>query len=397
MLFVGHASTTPSNLVGSDQYSSPSHNKDERSVAGTQVYGLGEGERKPLWQEVIHKARLRLCRSSPSFSGLSYGPNTGDGEPEFAYHLEIVEDLDDGRVHDNVGAGSSFDETANVGIQENIPVHQLSKVFYTNSGELLNISSDSEGGNNPVLLFKRDISSRPFDQSNESLHRNEQDISSEYGQVAIKGEEVDEQTQLDQQLQSECHNGASASMEGDVPCKYIHDSLPKHLDPEWIAMEMFEWDAGMGEESEADDEGPVVEDAIEPAKAKSRVSLDSQLGNQIRSLSLHPPQSADDLSKMPVADRPSLREDTQSNAQKETENLVARSPFGAITTSLSLLEMLVRLAGLQEFQQVSHLSIPDHILTFFLEQTSTTGLTGEAESRVRNEVSSKVGFDPYSN
>jgi hypothetical protein len=70
-------------------------------------------------------------------------------------------------------------------------------------------------------------------------------------------------------------------------------------------------------------------------------------------------------------------------------------PFSTITTSLSLIEMLVRLAGLQEFQQTSHLSIPDHVLTFFLEESSTTGLVGEARRAQREAAEARVGFDPY--
>jgi hypothetical protein len=49
------------------------------------------------------------------------------------------------------------------------------------------------------------------------------------------------------------------------------------------------------------------------------------------------------------------------------------SPFGPVRTSLSLLEMLIRLTALQQFQQASHLAIPDELLTFFLEESSTTG------------------------
>ena len=92
---------------------------------------------------------------------------------------------------------------------------------------------------------------------------------------------------------------------------------------------------------------------------------------------------------------PTSRVQSASDQLASERALVARSPFGAITTSLSLMEMLIRLTSLQEFQQDSHLSIPDHILTFFLEETSTTGLTGVEKWSVRNEAKRRVGFDPY--
>ena len=80
---------------------------------------------------------------------------------------------------------------------------------------------------------------------------------------------------------------------------------------------------------------------------------------------------------------------------ENTESFMARSPFREIQSSLSLMEMLIRLTSLQEFQQVTHLSIPDHILTFFLEETSTTGLKGSQRMKARDEAKRRVGFDPY--
>lgn len=77
------------------------------------------------------------------------------------------------------------------------------------------------------------------------------------------------------------------------------------------------------------------------------------------------------------------------------KQFMARSPFGSIRSTLSLLEMLVRLTSLQEFQQAAHLSIPDYILSFFLEETSTTGLKGEERWKAKNEAKRRVGFDPY--
>ena len=64
-------------------------------------------------------------------------------------------------------------------------------------------------------------------------------------------------------------------------------------------------------------------------------------------------------------------------------------------TEFSLLEMLIRLTSLQQSQQTSHLAIPDYILSFFLEETSTTGFKGEQRWRVRGETKKRVGFDPY--
>jgi hypothetical protein len=59
--------------------------------------------------------------------------------------------------------------------------------------------------------------------------------------------------------------------------------------------------------------------------------------------------------------------------------------------------MLIRLTALQQFQQSSHLAIPDEFLNFFLSDSSTVGAgsDGELRRRVRREARARVGFDPY--
>ncbi|KAM0322303.1 hypothetical protein ACHAQA_009592 [Verticillium albo-atrum] len=166
-------------------------------------------------------------------------------------------------------------------------------------------------------------------------------------------------------------------------------SLPGHLDPEWLAFEVFIDDDEADEEASSD--SSIVNDETErspnsndelypkPRIAQDRSSIDAKLLEQLKTIS--------------VGSSPSSTREIQT--QQSARNFVARSPFGAITTSLSLMEMLIRLTSLQEFQQASHLSIDDHILTFFLEETSTTGLDREERWTARNEAKRRVGFDPY--
>ncbi|KAJ6439684.1 RanGTP-binding protein [Purpureocillium lavendulum] len=183
-------------------------------------------------------------------------------------------------------------------------------------------------------------------------------------------------------------------------------SLPAHLDPEWMAFEVFEADDEPFDETETEAESDSEteckacdKNVAEPErKAGGRKSLDSRVAAQIRSLSL-----------LPSFGRRDSRNDTRRHSEVQSKiggnasadpsedalDFVARSPFNAITSSLSLVEMLIRLASLQEFQQASHLSIPDHVLTFFLEESSTTGLSGEASQAKRWEAKRRVGFDPY--
>ncbi|POR38295.1 Ran-specific GTPase-activating protein 30 [Tolypocladium paradoxum] len=376
MLFLGHASCT----------SGPEHGQKP-------VYGLGENERKPLWQEVIHKARVRLCRSAQKQppdgcrnDQLVRGPlssNTVES-PHYAYHLEIIEDLDDGRVHDDANVAAPYDDISKAGIRESVPIHQLSKIFYTDTGRMLNVGSAADGENSPVLLLKRDVNAPRLSEASGDLHRS---VLGDIGEES--DDERDDQAEIDRQLREDI----SGSKSEEQPSL---TRLPKHLDPEWIALEVYEGDeeADVSEtEVESESEREHLDGQDRRPKAKpgvGRASLDSRLAAQIRNLSLQPSLGSGESQARRRSSAETLDVD-----EADALDFVARSPFGAITSSLSLIEMLIRLAGLQEVQQTSHLSTPDHILTFFLEETSTTGLSGQARQTVRSEAERRVGFDPY--
>ena len=142
--------------------------------------------RETTWKEVVHKARVKLLRVP--LSGLFDLPKSADlakstssshtqtsedffkqsipsdaAAHEFGYQLLIVEDLDDGRVHsteDGEAQPGPFDDVALAGIREVIPIHEVSKIFYADTGKILNIGADGEP-NNPILLLKRDPNAVP--------------------------------------------------------------------------------------------------------------------------------------------------------------------------------------------------------------------------------------------
>ncbi|KAK1774484.1 RanGTP-binding protein-domain-containing protein [Copromyces sp. CBS 386.78] len=428
MLFRGH-----SRLSGaSSAPATPS--TGGRTWTKEQPYGVGEGERKPIWQEVVHKARVRLVRaplgwkfdkirgycpgesSDGAVNGYSAAVDSALsmlGRPdEYAYHLEMIEDLDDGRVHEDDDARGPFDGVDMAGIRDSIPIHQVSKIFYTDTGRLLNIGNAEEGDNNPVLLLKRDLHAPdPIELKRQWYTDPEEQAEGSEGETAYDTAEDDEQAILDAQLLAETKSTelAAAAEEGRLR-KAL--GLPSHLDPEWLALEVF---VESEDESDDDDEGDDKSSIRSSKSATPRDKVvDSKLIDQIRNVSLQPypntppnqrkyvPSPLSSTSSLPTGGangKQLFQTPTQvQGAQKEPNSMdsfVARSPFGAITSSLSLMEMLIRLCSLQEFQQTSHLSIPDHILTFFLEETSTTGLRGEAKWDVRHEAKMRMGFDPY--
>ncbi|KAK3682485.1 RanGTP-binding protein-domain-containing protein [Podospora appendiculata] len=417
MLFLGHSQ--PAGQSGKDEtlLSTPErfHNK---SPPKEEPYGLEEGERKPIWQEVMHKARVRLCRTPLdwTFDGTrGFCPNgtsnvqlngnsalisaTGPmGRPdEYAYHLEMIEDLDDGRVHDEQGAKTeAFNDIAKAGIRESIPIHQIAKIFYTDTGRILNIGNADEGENNPVLLLKRDVKAKTSIKLRQEWLEGPSDSDTDIDTKATSSLS-DDQAEIDRQLLEESQ---PAGVLAGAQAGSRKDCFPQHLDPEWLALEVFmeyqdsedsedEDDMGGGKiEQLSSDSGKKLLPTAGSTRARDRSSIDSNLAAQIRNISLQSPSPARVVSRLPPGD-------VEKETSEPPESWVTRSPFGSIVSSLSLLEMLVRLTSLQEFQQTSHLSIPDHILTFFLEETSTTGLQGEARWQVRNEAKRRMGFDPY--
>ncbi|KAF4452397.1 hypothetical protein F53441_4743 [Fusarium austroafricanum] len=406
MLFLGHASTLmpqTTSEVADTTITSNTHCSDTSSIRNG--YGLGEGDRKPLWQEVLHKARVRICRTRRDFyfdsrrgyraeslkdHGIPSLASEVTDSGEYAYHLEVIEDLDDGRLHDDEHHIQPYDDIPRAGIRESIPVHQLSKIFYTDKGRILNIGSATDSEQRPVLLLKRDTQSLPARPENGDIDKFLGGLDDDSESATLDSASVsDDQVDIDKQLLEGLGRPVLEDCNVVPASEHCTWKFPSHLDPEWIALEVYEED----DNDDDDDEEDGDDDSLDSARLdlprdtsskqgtpRDRRSLDSNVVDQIKRLSLGSPDELAPLQKL---------------SSTETENFVARSPFGAITTSLSLMEMLIRLASLQEFQQASHLSIPDHILTFFLEETSTTGLIGETQWRARSEAKRRMGFDPY--
>jgi hypothetical protein len=330
-----------------------------------------EGIRETTWKEAIHKARVKLRRVPMDLTSNTSAPTWRAKLPaearidEYHYQMLIIEDLDDGRVHsydEDEPQPEPYEGIRLAGMREILPIHQISKIFYADTSKVLNINTEGEV-NNPVLLLKRDINAIP---PRRMLEREEAD--SLYAQEEQDEEESDEiQAQLDAQL-----NGSSAR--DPLNQSYSEDSIPEHwrlpkdLDPEWIAFEVYNDDESSDTESKAG--APDREVSVDP-QMMAKLSLDAK----------------DDRS----------RQTTPTASQPAATTTVSNPLFNNIRTSLSLLETLLRLMSLQQFQQQSHLSISDELLNFFLEESSTTGAGGDEQhrQRLRADARRRVGWDPY--
>ncbi|CAI7658282.1 unnamed protein product [Penicillium glandicola] len=335
-----------------------------------------ESVREATWKEVMHKARLKLRRvpisslQSPDQHPRTKLPGPA-GADEYTYQVLIIEDLDDGRVHtvdENDPQPQNYEGVSTAGIREILPIHQISKIFYADTGRILNISTEGET-NNPVLLLKRDLNALP------PRRMMERDEVEDFPQSESEEEpEDEEQAQLDAQLNRDDNretSGFNALHEDSIPEEW---RLPPGLDPEWIAFEVYNEDETSDTESEAENPEPSTNETSIDPNMMAKLSLNE------RGRSSHSPSPLN-----------------QSYSSAAATTTVSNPHFENIRTSLSLLETLLRLTSLQQFQQQSHLSISDELLNFFLEESSTTGAGGDEQhrQRLRSEARRRVGWDPY--
>jgi hypothetical protein len=410
MLFAGHAT------VEGNGYPNGKSNRREK--------------REMTWKEVLHKAQVKLMRvpmnqaehlSTGGEPGASPGPGP-NASFEYSYQLHIIEDLDDDRVHNFEEDGPQpgpFGGVKLAGIREVLPVHQISKIFYADTGKILNIGNEGEP-NSPILLLKRDINAKPPTRMMEEDEIKE-DFSAQPLQALVNEalnhdeDEDDGQDDIDQQIRRE------SSILPEVPAtgpttEHFDDvwRFPPGLDPEWMAFEVYnEADdcESEGEEESVDGSTSVSSSSVPDEIAEPPSPSEEILNKSLKSLRIEPespisspspaPTPFNQLIRTPAARRANSSlhkgDETYTSPTPNTDARMPPSdPYGVIRTSLSLLEMLIRLTSLQQFQQASHLSIPDQTLNFFLTDASTTGgINSDARREARSEARRKTGFDPY--
>lgn len=347
-----------------------------------------EGVRAATWKEVIHKARVKLIRlpldqlydlpgDGSSAAQASFRESTTSAE--FAYQLLIVEDLDDDRVHtfepDDPQPGP-FDDVANAGVRDVVPIHEVSKVFYADTGKILNIGGDGES-NNPVLLIKRDVHADP---PRRMLQRSRSVDHSHFSNCDISDEDTSE---IDAGVEGKTVPGLKLSGTGEHSDDSRAWRLPSDLDPEWIAFEVYSEENDSDSDPDDLDTPPTNTSSIRAASIRY-TSPEPAIASALSKLSLH------SESATPSPNRPPFNQSgLQLSPSKRTQP--------AIKTSLSLLEMLTKLAALQQFRQESHLAIEDELLNFFLEDSGTAGAGADKTKRrrMRHDAARRVGFDPY--
>ncbi|KAF9697929.1 hypothetical protein EKO04_004269 [Ascochyta lentis] len=359
-------------------------------------------ERETTWKEVMHKARVTLLRvplenvydypvpfgtrKSKADEGNHRHIPSESALHEFAYQLLIVEDLDDGRLHtfeDDEPQPGPYDGVDQAGVREIIPIHEISKIFYADTGKILNIGGDGEA-NNPILLLKRDVNAPP---PRRMMEHEPVGAGYESDDSHTVGEEDEDQSELEEQFRREstAELAEEEAVQDEAPTYPWR--LPPTLDLEWMAFEVYQEE--VDSDSDFDDTEETALDTSTPVDARRSRSESPGLLSSLSNLNIHP-STPPPPSKQII---PSPDKSTIPTHQTSTPP----TTLPPIKTSLSMLEMLIRLTALQQFQQSSHLAIPDEFLTFFLSESSTVGSGGDSElrRRARREARARVGFDPY--
>ncbi|KAL9009904.1 MAG: hypothetical protein Q9173_005112 [Seirophora scorigena] len=369
-----------------------------------------EDVRESTWKEVIHKANLKLMRvpldalytllgekpvkcyshgstgtplspRSPILNKSRHSNTEYEGEAradEYAYQLVIIEDLEDDRVHtfeEDEPQPEPFEDVNLAGIREALPVHEISKIFYADTGKILNIGTEGEV-NSPILLLKRDVNAIPPRRMMErDGHDNSQELRHATPNSSRHNPQMNGHAGSKSQL-TRFENAQTPASDVSTPCKDaevipapIPWRIPKDLDPEWIAFEVYTEcpDSDLDSEPDLPTDKPCRTPSVEPNISTS-------------------------MSRLHLASPSATTPTSSRRAPQPTPSIPP------IRTSLSLLETLLRLLSLQQFQQTTHLSIPDELLTFFLSESASTGATNgdvEERKRVRDEARRRVGFDPY--
>lgn len=386
------------------------------------VHEDSENMRETTWKEVIHKARCKLMRiplhtpqiqsSAQILQSIEIDGSFLRGRnkhEEYAYHIEIIEDLDDDRVHsfedDEVQPGP-YGDVKLAGIRDFLPIHQISKIFYADTGKILGIGNEGEP-NSPVLLLKRDINALPprkmMEESEKNLdlyygpedeeeqgqeHENTPDEPAGHESGDDSQDDIDAQIRRESSVHIPDMSPAKLAIEPIEPI--IEDQkwrLPADLDTEWLAFEVYTEE----EISESDDELEERDDNDDSAYVSHRPSSSGE--------GLNGEALASDLADFDLNGKisPASTHETRRRSRNEADVSSYMSPAPAVKTSLSSLELLIRLASLQQYTQAPYTSATDEIINFFLEDSSTTGAGLDEENRrqTRRAARQKVGFDPY--
>ncbi|KAK9459170.1 RanGTP-binding protein-domain-containing protein [Lipomyces oligophaga] len=281
----------------------------------------------------------------------------------YAYELEVIEELDDGRYHDEVYEGNGVERNERgwkVGRRRQIPLSIVTRLFFSASGRLLDI----EEAVSPVLVVKLN---KAF------LHRSpyfmfEDDEESE--------EEIEEGSRQNDLSDNENERRA------------VSGRIDHPGNAEWLAFELWTEEdqesssspSSSGDEDETDSDWESEEEgAQESGKVRRQSGLGVSEGALVSAFSRLSLSSADIENLMWRRREAYKNERAKNSTDSDNEELQEDTEGVGLaggTNSLSLLEYLIRLAALQANDQSGILSIADERISLYLRDDNKNGAGG---------------------
>ncbi|KAI9506548.1 RanGTP-binding protein-domain-containing protein [Coemansia spiralis] len=388
--------------ISSRKPNESSHDTLVGDLFALRLYSLFVGSVRPrskhdfTWKEEFAKCQAALWRCAE--------PEPVDERipmSEYFYELRIIEDLNDGRYHDDQDgadsqqlpawvsaiSGKLGDRDVKPGRTICIPLDCINSLHYTSAGSLLNIEESSS----PVLV----VSSH---QNNS--HRSSVDVGyakQEFPAAAGADSEDSSDAKVRQHM---LWYALEVSMDGppssvgsgsDSECENESESESDRESCDEVAGTGKKSNSESGNESSSGDEEG--EDGSSGSSGRDNSGSDGDVGGDEQSEKDAEAQQEDQLSAKDNASKEELSSDDQDDEQANKENIENRSDvsvndlyFGSpellasdeylrpieflanewSQCTLSLLEYTVRLASVEMREQLSHLEVTDEKLRLYL-------------------------------
>ncbi|CCJ28382.1 unnamed protein product, partial [Pneumocystis jirovecii] len=322
------------------------------------------------WKEEHAKCHVSVVRVELSDSEESKNNSARERMNEYAYELQVIEDLNDGRYHDELEEQKikKNKDGSIYGSRRNIPIHLVSRLFFNASGKLLNI----EEAKTPVLVLKLNHALSPPRKLLESIKYDNTENDEVY-------ENIDEES--------------------------FYDKINNPENIEWIAFEIWNDYTSDNDESYSDtnsDTSNANENLNENYNHDNYENLNNKNNHNKKSLkdgSIFPEKktsekaTANEISSLKQEQINEFSEALKAlniNSENTNEILGLHNNSSTNLATLSLLEYIIRLTALQTCEQTSLLSVTDERISLFLRDDNHSSRTRERKGTM------EYGQTPFS-
>ncbi|KAG5519318.1 hypothetical protein PMAC_001943 [Pneumocystis sp. 'macacae'] len=320
------------------------------------------------WKEEHAKCHVSVVRVNLNDSDELKNNSTRERINEYAYELQVIEDLNDGRYHDELEERKikKNKDGSIYGSKRNIPIHLISRLFFNASGKLLNI----EEAKTPVLVLKLNHALSPPRKLLESIKYDNVENDENY-------ENIDEES--------------------------FYDKINNPENIEWIAFEIWnDYASDNNNHSDTNSDtssvntdlsGNYDHDNYKNANSKNNHNKSNNIKNK-KSLENESMFYNKKSSGKATTNETSALKQEQINefsealkalnisSENTNELLGLHNNSNTNLATLSLLEYIIRLTALQTCEQTSLLCVTDERISLFLRDDNHSSRTRERKGTI---------------